>query len=188
MNSRHAVRQGRAALAATACAFALAACTPDYNWREIRQPADGYQVMLPAKPASMSRSINLDGLAVTMTMTGARVGDQTFTVGAAALPAGDAATRDKAATAMRAAMVRNIGGRETALAEVRVPVVDVAGRPGASQPAARIGAEGRVGDRPMHMSAQFVARGSRAWQVVFIGPADDAGHAQQFLDSFRIVE
>ncbi|RPH64206.1 MAG: hypothetical protein EHM83_08635, partial [Burkholderiales bacterium] len=120
MNPRFAMRQRCAPLAAAACALALSACSPDYNWREIRQPADGYLVMLPARPASMSRPINLDGLAVTMAMTGARVDDQTFTVGAVRLPDSEPATREKAGAAMRAAMVRNIAGRETAAADVRV--------------------------------------------------------------------
>lgn len=177
-----------APLAAAACALVLAACSPDYNWREIRQPAEGYLVMLPARPASMSRPINLDGLAVTMSMTGARVDEQTFTVGTAMLPDAEPATREKAGAAMRAAMVRNIAGREIASADVQVPVLDGAGRSVASQGATRIEAAGEVAGRPAHMSAQFVARGHRAWQVVVIGPDPDPGHSQQFLDSFRLVE
>ena len=176
----------RAAL--ISAALALSACSPDYNWREIRPVDGGYHVMLPARPASMSRQINLDGLPVTMTMSGARVDEQRFTVGAAVLPDDDPATREKATAAMRAAMVRNIDGRESALADVQVPVLDGAGRTKATQPGVRIDATGRHGERPAHMSAQFVARGRRAWQVVVIGPAPDPEHARQFLDSFRIVE
>ncbi|MCL4184872.1 MAG: hypothetical protein KJ011_15640 [Burkholderiaceae bacterium] len=183
-----AMHRYRATPVTAACVLALTACAPDHDWREIRQPTEGYLVMLPARPASMSRAIDLDGLPVTMAMTGARVGEQSFTVGAVVLPDGDAATRTKAGAAMRTAMVRNIAGRETAAIEVQVPVLAAAGRAATTQSALRIEAAGRVADRPAHMSAQFVARGNRAWQVVMIGPQADPDSAQQFLDSFRVVE
>jgi len=196
MNPRSALRRRRAPPAsapvahacALACTLLLSACAPDYNWREIRPSGEGYAVMLPGKPASMSRPINLDGLAVTMAMSGARVDDRSFTVGMVVLPDAEPATRERARAAMRAAMVRNIAGWETAAAEVRVPVIDAAGRGVASEGAARIEAAGRVADRPAHMQAQFTARGRRAWQAVVIGPAADPEQAQQFLDSFRILE
>ncbi len=174
--------------AALACALALVACAPDYNWREIAPPDARYRAMLPGKPASMSRPIDLDGLAVTMAMSGARVDDQSFTVGEVTLPDAAPATREKARAAMRAAMVRNLAGREAAVSEVEVPVLDRAGRTLATQGAVRIEAPGRVAQRPAHLSALFVARGNRAWQAVVIGPAADPEHAATFLDSFRIVE
>ena len=173
---------------ALACTLLLSACAPDYNWREIRPSGEGYAVMLPGKPASMSRPINLDGLAVTMAMSGARVDDRSFTVGMVVLPDAEPATRERARAAMRAAMVRNIAGRETQVAEMAVPVHDLAGRTSAMQPAVRVEASGRIADRPAHLSALFVARGHRAWQAVVIGPAPDAEHAPVFLDSFRLLE
>ncbi|MCO5106056.1 MAG: hypothetical protein M9907_03125 [Burkholderiaceae bacterium] len=188
MNPRSALRRRRASLAGAACALALAACAPDYDWREIRPSGAGCLVMLPGKPASMSRPINLDGLAVTMAMSGARVDDQSFTVGAVVLPDAEPATRDKARAAMRAAMVRNVAGRETAVSDATVPVLDLAGRTTATQAGVRVEASGRIGERPAHLSALFVARGNRAWQAVVIGPAADAEHASAFLDSFRILE
>lgn len=166
----------------------LAACAPDYNWREIRPPGTGYLVMLPGKPASLSRPIHLDDLAVTMAMSGARVGEQSFTVGMVDLPDSQPSTRERAAVAMRTAMVRNIGGHETEIIEAVVPVVDLAGRATATQVGVRVEASGQLGDRRMQLSALFVARGNRAWQAVMIGPAPDAEHTAVFLDSFRIQE
>ncbi|MGE0804017.1 MAG: hypothetical protein AB7L76_00585 [Burkholderiaceae bacterium] len=166
----------------------LTACTPDYNWRELREPAAGFNVMLPGKPASMSRPIDLDGLPVTMTMTGARVDDIAFTVGAVHLPDALPATREKAVAAMRTAMARNIAGRETAQAEVDVTVLDSGGRSVARHPALRVQISGSTREQPAQMAAEFVARGDRAWQVVVVGPALPAEQAQLFLDSFRIVE
>ena len=45
-------------------ALLAAACAPDYNWREVRSPEQGYLVMLPGKPAEMTRSIRLQELEV----------------------------------------------------------------------------------------------------------------------------
>lgn len=168
--------------------FALAACTPAYNWREVHPSEGGYAVLLPARPVSMARDIDLDGLPVTMTMTGARVGDTSFTIGVVVLPDEQAATRDKAIEAMRVGMTRNLAGHETRRAEVALPVTDAGGRPLAMQAATRVEVDGRVAQRPTHMAAQFVARGHRAWQVVVIGPIDDPQSTTQFLDSFRIIE
>jgi len=173
---------------AVAALLALGACSPDYNWREIREPAAGFHVMLPDKPASMSRAIDLDGLPVTMSMTGARIDDIAFTVGAVQLPDEQPATREKAMAAMRTAMVRNIAGRQTAQSEVEVPVLDAGGGTLGRQPAMRIEAIGRAYDQDAQMAAEFVARGRRAWQIVVLGPGVPPEQARLFLDSFRIVE
>ncbi len=169
-------------------AFALSACQPSYNWREIQEPDAGYRILLPAKPVSMTRPIDLDGLKVTMSMTGARVGETMFTVGAVALPAAQPDLREKATGAMRTAMVRNLQGHETRSTQVEVPVLDGAGRRIGSVTGSHIDVEGRVDGKPSHMSATFVARGARAWQAVMIAPASDPEIAKLFHDSLRIAE
>lgn len=98
----------RAALAALAVAT-LAACAPEYDWREVRSTHDGWFAMLPGKPVSLTRRISLDSLEVSMSMQGARVGETTFTIAVAELPDDAPATRDRAVAAMRAGMLRNIG-------------------------------------------------------------------------------
>ncbi len=44
---------------AALAAILLAGCAPEYNWREVRSAEQGYLVMLPGKPASMTRRILL---------------------------------------------------------------------------------------------------------------------------------
>lgn len=176
----------RSVLAAVA-AILLAACTPEYNWREIRSPEHGWSAMLPGKPAEMTRRIRLDTLDVSMTMQGAKVGDTSFTVASVALPDDRAETRAQALAAMRAGMLRNIAGRETASREVRVRVVDAAGAPVGELPAQRVEAAGSANGRSVTMSAGFAADGARAWQWVVLGPAVDAEQAAVFADSFRPI-
>lgn len=71
----------RTVLIGLACALLLSACEPTFNWREVHGSKEPYKVLLPAKPAQMSRQVKLDGQTVDMNMTAAETGDMTFAVG-----------------------------------------------------------------------------------------------------------
>lgn len=161
-------------------------CTPEYNWRTWTPEGGGVQLLLPARPASMTRRIDLDGLAVEMTMHGARAGDASFTVAWVQLPASDEATRRHALDAMRAGMLRNIGAVEHRESARSVPVVDAFGAPAGSLAAVEVHASGSRPQPGTEMRAIFVARGARAWQVVAIGRALPQAQADTFLDSFAL--
>ncbi|MFP5462826.1 MAG: hypothetical protein ACLGII_14865 [Gammaproteobacteria bacterium] len=173
-------------LAALAASMA-AACSPEYNWREVRSTEQGYLVMLPGKPATMTRTIRLDSLEVPMTMQGARVGEASFTVAVAALPSDDPATRAAAVASMRAGMLQNIGGTEREAVAVRVPVVDGAGARLGDEHGVRVDADGRVREQKVTMRAGFASRGDRAYQWVALGPSLDDEQARTFLGSFRLT-
>lgn len=177
----------RFVLAVLSVLVLLAGCAPEYNWREIRSSEDGWSAMLPGKPASMTRRILLDTVEVPMSMQGAKIGDTTFTVALARLPDDSPQTREHALAAMRAGMLRNIDGRQTASRGVEVPRVDAAGAVQDRQEAVRIEAEGSAQGRAVTLSAGFVAQADRAWQWVVIGPAVDREQAAVFLDSFRLI-
>jgi len=177
----------RPVFALLGCA-ALVACTPRYDWREIRAGEDRFVAMMPAKPARMTRAIDLDGMKVSMTMHGARVDDVAFTVGAVELPDASVAVREQAIAAMRMAMVRNIGGREREAKAVTVPVVDAGGAARGTAPGWRIEATGRAGDREVALLAVFASRNGRAWQAVVVGPSPDREQAAMFLDGFRVTD
>jgi len=91
----------------------LAGCAPEYNWREIRAADDGYVVMLPDKPAALTRRIDLDGLPVSMSMKGPGWARHVHRRGGRAAGrhrghAGEGARRHACG------MVRNIAGAERA--------------------------------------------------------------------------
>lgn len=169
-----------------AVVLAAAACTPDYNWRQVGPVDAAAQVLLPARPASMSRTVDLDGLSVEMSMEGARVGEQTFTLAWVVLPDSSPATGGQALVAMAAGMLRNIDARDIVRREHEVAVVDASGTRVASYPALAVVARG---DRPAAgtgMRAIFVTRGDRAWQAVAMGSPLDDEAAATFLASFAI--
>jgi hypothetical protein len=155
----------------------LAACSPKYNWRDYASPDAPYKVMFPAKPASFTRTIALDGMQVSMTMTAAEVDGATFAVGAAEAP--DEARARAALPAMRQALLRNIGAGETQAAVL-------AGADGKA--ASEIDATGSTNGVPVRLIGHFEARGKRFYQVIVLGKANAVPPEQveQFLTSFKL--
>jgi hypothetical protein len=150
---------------------ALAACSPKYNWRDYASADAPYSAMFPAKPATFTREIDLDGLRLPMTMTAAEVDGATFAVGTAQAP--DAASAQTALDAARTALVRNIAGRVT--------------REKRAGGASDIEAAGTVKGVPMRLAGHFEARDRRLYQVIVVGRADKMPDEQveQFLSSFK---
>jgi hypothetical protein len=168
----------RRRFAALVAAFSLllAGCSPKYNWRDYASPDAPYRVMFPAKPATFTRTIDLDGMPVAMTMTAAEVDGATFAVGAAEAP--DAARAQAALEAMQVALVRNIGAtvtRQKATADTDRATRDV-------------DASGTRNGATMHLVGHFEARGKRFYQVIAIGKADalPAEQVEQFITSFKL--
>jgi len=165
------------AASAAALCLLLSGCSPKYNWRDYASPDAPYRVMFPAKPATFTRTIDLDGMQVAMTMTAAEVDGATFAVGAAEAP--DAARAQAALEAMQVALVRNIGATVTR----QDTTVDNNGR------ATRdVEASGTHNGAPMHLAGHFESRGKRFYQVIAIGRADalPAEQVEQFLTSFKL--
>jgi hypothetical protein len=172
-----------------ALAGLLAACSPEFNWRETRSLEQGFSVLLPGRPASMSREIDLDGLKVDMTMTGARVDRALFTVGVVRLEAAPdmAATHAKALSAMRVAMLRNLGAELQPGVPIRVGLFDLSGTPKGAVDAIAVEARGQVTGEPVIMQAVFVAYREQLWQAVAIVAPAQAQQARTMLDSFRLL-
>lgn len=167
-------------LLAAVASVALLACSPTYNWREVRGEGAAYLVMLPAKPAFHTRAVNLDGTQVQMTMTGAETDGVSFTVATAQLA--DPAQAQKALQAMKNGMLRNVG----ATAKQDKPV-QVNGATGASELTA-VGSPDASG-RPRLMVARFFVRDNRVFQMVVIGRENGVPRdaIDTFLTSFKPV-
>lgn len=161
------------ASACIACAFLLAACSPKYDWREVRGSGVPFLIVLPAKPVSHSRTVNLDGVQATMTMTAAEVDEVTFAVGAAELP--DAAQAQKALLAMKTALIRNIGGtlrheKVSTAGSARMIEIEASGPPAPGS------------DQPRLLLARFIAQDKHAYQLVVVGK--EKAVAREAVDVF----
>ena len=168
-------------LLAVAC-LALVACSPKYNWRDYASPDAGYRVTFPAKPSSATRSIDLDGMRVNMTMTAAEVDGATFAVGAAEAP--DAARAHTALDAMQRALLRNIGATGATVARKQAASAPAGGDSRASLDVDATG----PGPAPMRLVGHFEARGTRFYQVIVVGKDKNVPPEQidQFLTSFTL--
>jgi hypothetical protein len=171
-----------------AIVLTLSACTPNYNWREVRGTVAPFVVLMPAKPSVDSRPVNLDGIPVTMTMAVAEVDEVTFAVGSAELP--DAGKAVAALNAMKTALVKNIGGtikseksstaaQSSGQANSRIAVIDIEA----------IGTAGSRGaGQPRLLVARFVAKDKHIYQAVVVGSekAVTREATDTFFTSFKL--
>jgi hypothetical protein len=160
----------RSLFLAALSACLLAGCSPTYNWRDHTSADGSYRVMFPAKPATHTRNIDLGGIRVDMTMTGADVEGAAFVVGTALMP--DAALAQASLPALRQALLRNIGAADGA----------AAARPNA----AALDVDATTSDGKLRLVGRFVAKGARIYQVIVVGPPKTMPpeQADQFLTSF----
>jgi hypothetical protein len=150
----------------------LSACNPKFDWRDYRSSDAPYAVLFPGKPATFSRSVDLDGQQVKMTMSAADIDGTMFAVGSAELP--DPAKAQLAVQAMKTAMLRNIGA--------------AGGKESTKDGAFDIEARGLNRGVPMLMHGRFLARGKRVYQVVVLGPERDfrQENVDTFMSSFKL--
>lgn len=151
-------------------AVTLSACSPKYDWRDHRGKDAPYAVLFPGKPATQTRTVRLDQLEVSMTMTAAEIDDVVFAIGSAQLA--DAAQAPAAIAAMKTAMVNNIGG-------------SITGSKTLAGGALEVDASGK----PMRLIGRFIAKNQRVYQVVVIGPAKkiEADTVETFFSSFKLL-
>jgi hypothetical protein len=159
-------------------ALALAACSPSLNWREVRGSDAPYVVLLPAKPSSFARTIDLGGIKVEMSMTAAEVDDVNFAVAHAKVA--DASQRQAALAAMQAAMLRNIGSAQHS----EKPVMLKGGVPATEVLAT--GNAGNAAKTALVLHARFAVHGDHVYQAIALGPAAKLSDetADTFLSSF----
>lgn len=163
---------------------ALLACSPKYNWRDYASPDAPYRVLFPAKPASVTRDIELDGMRIAMTMTAAEVDGATFAVGAA--QAQDPARAQAALEAMKLALLRNIG----ASVQQQASASAAATTGGENRAALEVDATGQANGAPMRLVGHFEARGKRFYQVIVMGrpKAVPPEQLEQFFTSFKPIQ
>jgi hypothetical protein len=161
---------------AALCALALSACSPAYDWREVRGTNAPFSILLPAKPSSFSRDINLNGHQVTMTMTAAEVNGVTYAVGTALLPDNEKA--HAALTSMKSALVKNIAGT--------IKLEKSSEDKSAGTTSIEIDASGLLtsnsGMQPMRLVARFVAKDRQVYQVIIVGR--ERAVARDAIDTF----
>lgn len=162
----------------------LAACSPTFNWRELRPEGTPLQALMPCKPETATRALPLDGGAPTdLHMFSCSTGGLTFAL--AWVDLGDAARVPAALN----------GWRRASLSAVRVDP-SRADEPAAQWSAAVPGAVRTQGlamqgtdhqGRPVQMRALHFVRGAQVYQAAIYGPGlDDVSVTTTFFDGLRL--
>ncbi len=177
-------------LAAALCALTLAACSPRFDWREVRPPGAGFVVALPDRPHTVTREVAFGGRTIPMSMTSTGIGPTLFAVGVAELP-GEAVEPQQVQSTLewfRDALVRNVGAT---LLRSEPAAPPAGGRSRALRAAITVEARGspRADGRPTVLAARFFVADDRLYQVVAFGAEGEIPPAvlQTFFDSFQLI-
>jgi hypothetical protein len=162
----------------------LAACSPKYDWRDYRSADAPYAVLFPGKPASQTRTINLDGQEVSMTMTAAEVDGVSFAVGSARLA--DAARAQAALAAMKTALVNNIGA--AIVSDKTSGTSPGTGSLSGQQTLVEVEAKGAHNGEATLLIGHFIARDNRIYQVIVMGAEKHVVRdtVDTFMSSFKL--
>ncbi len=158
----------------------LGACSPKYNWRESSDNGAHFVVLLPGKPTSATRTVDLDGPKVEMSMIATEIDGTTFAVGTAELA--DNAAASRALDAMGTALLNNIGGK----------AIDRAPLPGKTEGFSRtleLDAQGMARGRPLRLVARLASKDRRIYQVLILGDqhAVTEENIETFFSSFKPI-
>ncbi|MDQ7968970.1 MAG: hypothetical protein REI95_04940 [Oxalicibacterium faecigallinarum] len=147
----------------------LTACSPAFDWREVRNEEFGYLIMMPARPTTVTRDINLDGAIIRMSMTATEVDKLTFAVGSATIPAPN--NPQTALESMKTALIRNIRG--TIIEESTFTMPHTINGQKRLLAVLYVHAKGTaIDNQPRTLQARFVAQGNRVYQIVMTGPEE----------------
>jgi hypothetical protein len=155
----------------------LVGCSPEFNWREVRIEPGGFQVLMPSRAEQLTRQVPLGDEALSMHMTGSRVGPVSFTVTVVELGSASEEASAQALDRMEQAMLRNIGGRVLERSKLSLtPLAEALG----------LRAQGQAQGKPIVMWARFFRWQGYAVQAVVLGGEADGDKAETFFGSLRL--
>ena len=167
--------------AALAAGLALAACSPAFNWREVRPENTRLKVLLPCKPDKAQKVVPLGGQATTLSMLGCDAGGATFAVVVADV--GDAA---QAATVLALWQELTLANMK-AVPDTRQLIPQKIIGASAAVPIVRVQAQGqRAGGAAVSGQAAYFAQGSQVFQVVMYAPKIAPDVAETFFSSLKL--
>jgi hypothetical protein len=140
-------------------AAALAACSPTFNWREIRIEPTPLKAMLPCKPDKGARTVPMAGRDVSLEVQGCDTGGATFAVLHADI--GDAARLGEVLAQWKTATLLNLKSEASREAAFRPP-----GALGLRESLQVVASGKRADGSKVESHAAYFARGSHVFQAV----------------------
>ncbi len=157
---------------------ALLACSPAFDWREVRPEGGELTMLFPCRPEKRERSVPLAGAELRMRLHSCEAAGAAFSL---AVVDADAPTRvEPLLAALKASAAANIGG--AALAQPFSPP-GATPNPGSSL----LRLQGRLPDgRPVTEHAAFFVRGLRLYQATAIGEALSEDAVKTFFAAIKL--
>ena len=169
------------ALSSLAGIMSLAACSPAFNWREVRPDNTRLSLLLPCKPDKAKKVVPLGGQPTTLSMLGCDAGGATFAVAVADV--GDAA---KAALVLEQWQSLTLINMKAVPATREVLPLKILGLP-AGASVSRVAARGqRIDGTAVAGQAAYFAQGSQVFQVVMYAPKITPEAADTYFSSLKL--
>lgn len=166
--------------AGLALLLALGACSPAFNWREVRPEGTRLNLLLPCKPDKAQKVVPLGGQATTLSMLGCDAGGTTFAVAVADV--GDASRAASVLALWQSLTLAHMKAAPGSLGRLALKI------PGASAevPVSRVLAQGQRADgTAVSGQAAYFAQGSQLFQVVMYAPQITPEVAETFFSSLK---
>lgn len=165
---------------AASALLALAACSPAFNWREVRPENTRLSLLLPCKPDQAQKIVPLGGTPTTLFMLGCEAAGATFAVAVADL--GDAAKTAPTLAQWQRVTLANMGAQPGAS---RVTPLRLSGA--AAQPAPLlVTAQGQRADGTLVSGqAAYFAHGSQVFQAVIYAAQIAPEATETFFSSLK---
>lgn len=79
-------------IAAIVC---LAACSPQFDWRVVQSPQEGYTALFPGKPEKIQRKITYQNQELLQTLEALKIEDDIYSISATQIPTGQSSLLPK---------------------------------------------------------------------------------------------
>ncbi|MEO8022555.1 hypothetical protein [Polaromonas sp.] len=158
----------------------LMACSPAFNWREVRPDNTALSLLLPCKPDKATRSVPLGGQTTELAMLGCDAGGATFAIAVATVK--DASQMAAALTGWRAATLANMKATDAGQsAPLKLPGASV-------QPSALlVQATGqRANGSAVQSQAAYFTHGAQVFQAVIYADKISPEVADTFFSSLKL--
>ena len=168
-----------ATLPAGAALLLLLACSPAFNWRDVRPENTGLSLLLPCKPDKAEKVVPLGGQPTTLAMLGCDAGGATFAVAVADL--GDQARVADVLRQWQSLTLANMKAGAPQVMPLKLPGA------GAGPTPVLVKAQGRRADgTAVNGQAAYFAQGSRVFQVVMYAGKPLPEQAETFFSSLKL--
>jgi hypothetical protein len=162
--------------------MAVSACSPTFNWREVRLEAAPLQALMPCKPEAAQRSVPLAGTPTELHLLACETGGLQFAIAWAGLDV--AAQVPQALAAWRSASLKAIAVRSEPGDEASTAwVVSV---PGATQTLGVQASGQNPAGGAVQTRAVYFARGTQVFQAAVYGERLPAEALEAFFGALRL--